>query len=589
MWLLPSTSSTSPGCSDWRNACRIARRKRLIAVNGLLQVAGDQPPDAIEHPAHGPPPAGSRGSFRSLLLASSYTPSVAIWFTPQSALFTEIKPCRRAFAHNARFGQCAANRNHLETMPRLSRRSFLAASAAFAARPAVAAPAAATGSGPLDVVIIGAGAAGIAAARKIAAAGRRYLLIEATDHIGGRCITDTTTFGVPYDRGAHWIYLPDFNPLTKLAPRRGDRHLSGAAEPKGAHRPPLMPARANSRIFWPRKSAPRAPSTTPRARPTSPANRRCRTISATGVRRSNSCSARTIAAKDLTQMSSLDFARAAERNAAAFCKQGFGALLAVLAQGLTVQLSTPARSDRHQKPASRSIRRKARSRPAPRSSPFRPTSSRPAASNSLPSLITVQSDAFGRLSLGSYDHIALELAGNPLGLEATIWCSRSPPTRIPPRFSPTCPARRFALIDVAGAFGRDLSAHGEAAMFDFRRRVAGRPLRRRSEEGDRPQTGDALEQRSVSRSAHGPPPRPGGEFARRQLFDPISDDVWYAGEAAHETLWGTVGGAWESGERAADAVLRRLGPVKAPAPAESESARHTQDRACPHPACAIAP
>jgi len=27
-------------------------------------------------------------------------------------------------------------------------------------------------------------------------------------------------------------------------------------------------------------------------------------------------------------------------------------------------------------------------------------------------------------------------------------------------------------------------------------------------------------------------------------------------------LWGTVGGAWESGERAADAVLRRLGPVK---------------------------
>jgi ADP-ribose pyrophosphatase YjhB (NUDIX family) len=27
----------------------------------------------------------------------------------------------------------------------------------------------------------------------------------------------------------------------------------------------------------------------------------------------------------------------------------------------------------------------------------------------------------------------------------------------------------------------------------------------------------------------------------------------------HETLWGTVGGAWESGERAADAVIRQLG------------------------------
>src|SRR5580698_11214626 len=102
-------------------------------------------------------------------------------------------------------------------MPRLSRRSFLAASAALAARPAIGA--AAPSSTATDVVIVGAGAAGIAAARRIAAAGRHYVLIEATDHIGGRCITDTHTFGVPYDRGAHWIYLPETNPLTKLGPR----------------------------------------------------------------------------------------------------------------------------------------------------------------------------------------------------------------------------------------------------------------------------------------------------------------------------------------------------------------------------------
>jgi len=104
-------------------------------------------------------------------------------------------------------------------MPQPSRRSFLAAAAALAARPALAA----TGpsSGPLEVVIVGAGAAGIAAARRIAAAGRRYLVIEATDHVGGRCVTDTRRFGVPFDRGAHWVYLPDSNPLTKLAPRRG--------------------------------------------------------------------------------------------------------------------------------------------------------------------------------------------------------------------------------------------------------------------------------------------------------------------------------------------------------------------------------
>src|SRR5215470_1974294 len=109
-------------------------------------------------------------------------------------------------------------------MPSLSRRSLLAASAALAARPALgpAFGAITPSSGPLDVVIIGAGAAGIAAARRLAAAGRRYLVIEATDHVGGRCMTDTTSFDVPFDRGAHWIYLPDSNPLIKAAPRRSD-------------------------------------------------------------------------------------------------------------------------------------------------------------------------------------------------------------------------------------------------------------------------------------------------------------------------------------------------------------------------------
>ena len=39
-------------------------------------------------------------------------------------------------------------------------------------------------------------------------------------------------------------------------------------------------------------------------------------------------------------------------------------------------------------------------------------------------------------------------------------------------------------------------------------------------------------------------------------MEPVRDRLFFAGEAVHETLWGTVGGAWESGERAADAALR---------------------------------
>ena len=67
---------------------------------------------------------------------------------------------------------------------------------------------------------------------------------------------------------------------------------------------------------------------------------------------------------------------------------------------------------------------------------------------------------------------------------------------------------------------------------------------------------------------------PGGQPARRTLMEPVRDRLWFAGEAVHETLWGTVGGAWESGERAADAALKRLGFVAEPrAPAQAPQRR----------------
>jgi hypothetical protein len=46
-------------------------------------------------------------------------------------------------------------------------------------------------------------------------------------------------------------------------------------------------------------------------------------------------------------------------------------------------------------------------------------------------------------------------------------------------------------------------------------------------------------------------------------MESINNRIWFAGEAAHERLWGTVAGAWESGDRAATAALRVIAP---PAP-----------------------
>ena len=99
-------------------------------------------------------------------------------------------------------------------MSALSRRTFLAGSAAAVAGPAIAAPA---GAADFDILIIGAGVAGIAAANRVAATGMKCLVLEAGDHLGGRCFTDTHIFGFPYERGARWIYMPDVNPLAKLA------------------------------------------------------------------------------------------------------------------------------------------------------------------------------------------------------------------------------------------------------------------------------------------------------------------------------------------------------------------------------------
>ena len=53
-------------------------------------------------------------------------------------------------------------------------------------------------------------------------------------------------------------------------------------------------------------------------------------------------------------------------------------------------------------------------------------------------------------------------------------------------------------------------------------------------------------------------------MARKTMMEPIRDRIYFAGEAVHETQLGTVNGAWDSGEKTAEAILRKLGVSKAP-------------------------
>src|SRR6516225_199978 len=101
-------------------------------------------------------------------------------------------PARRRIAPRRGLGQGARLKISPSTiMPKLSRRRFVAASAASAA--GVAAPAWGATGPDAEIVVIGAGAAGIAAARRVATTKARVIVLEATDRIGGRCFTETTT------------------------------------------------------------------------------------------------------------------------------------------------------------------------------------------------------------------------------------------------------------------------------------------------------------------------------------------------------------------------------------------------------------
>ncbi len=64
----------------------------------------------------------------------------------------------------------------------------------------------------VDIAIVGAGAAGLAAAEQVAASGLSGLLLEARDRLGGRAHTIETPIG-PIDLGCEWLHSADENPL----------------------------------------------------------------------------------------------------------------------------------------------------------------------------------------------------------------------------------------------------------------------------------------------------------------------------------------------------------------------------------------
>ena len=77
-----------------------------------------------------------------------------------------------------------------------------------------------------DAIVVGAGLAGLAAGRELVHLGRRVLLLEAADRIGGRGFVGQVRAGdsgapVPIDYGGAWVHGVPTNPLTALVDQLG--------------------------------------------------------------------------------------------------------------------------------------------------------------------------------------------------------------------------------------------------------------------------------------------------------------------------------------------------------------------------------
>ena len=68
-----------------------------------------------------------------------------------------------------------------------------------------------------DVAIVGAGAAGLAAARTLRDLKVPFVLLEASHRIGGRAYTEELAPGVAFDLGCHWMHSASRNPFVAIA------------------------------------------------------------------------------------------------------------------------------------------------------------------------------------------------------------------------------------------------------------------------------------------------------------------------------------------------------------------------------------
>lgn len=430
----------------------------------------------------------------------------------------------------------------------LNRRSLLIAGSLIAA-PALRAVAR---DGP--VVVVGAGAAGLAAAAMLRTAKRDVLLIEARDRIGGRAYTDRALGAdCPFDAGAEYIHWAERNPWGPIA---RETEIPIAREDGWARtlfvdgRPATEAERASRRAGFTGLDALLAPkgadlSLAEAARAGGPDAE----LAVAGMSRLS-------LGEDPERVSAVDYDRL--WSGSDLWVDGYGDLVARHFAAMPVSLGCPARSIDW---SGRDVRIETARGPLTAAAVIVTVPVgvlKAGAIRFAPGLPAATEAALAGLGMGAYTKIGLRLDPTKVDLP-TLGDAVSVASGGPTIYFEGAPfGRPLAVANLGGDLARDLCRSGEAAA------VAAATERLAAILG-----GNARGAVTAGRlagwwtdpfalgsySVAGP----GHADAREALRRPVADRVFFAGEALGEGGAMTVGGATLDGERAARAVLAVLG------------------------------
>lgn len=398
-----------------------------------------------------------------------------------------------------------------------------------------------------DIVVIGAGAAGLAAARRLRTLGVSFVVLEARPRIGGRAFTDTGTLGAPVDLGSHWLHSPALNPLTPLADRYGIRvdrspgpaHL--AVDGRLLSGAELASAEAGIDDGFTRIAASRDgdDGAVSDLVPDGPWSRlfEAAFLAKQGVPPS--------------QSSILDFARYVWEGDDWPVLDGLGTLVARHARSVPVELETPATRIAWHGRAHVSVETPRGAIGAGAVIVTVPTGV--LAGGALrfdPPLPGWKLQAIGDLPMGSCNKLSLGLAGNPFGDAAGPVLMAGSGADRSVEFLLREDGCDIVTMMVNGPFAKDLAAAGAPAMIDY----AVGQLSALFGSGIR----SALTGRHVLADWDHDPWAAGCYAVAR----PVEDRLFFAGEAVHDRYMGDVHGAHLSGEAAAEDAARTLGRTR---------------------------